>query len=218
LVNQPTQRLRVGRLHVLTDVRWHPGTTHAQLALEALRAGAQVVQIRAKSATPAMLTLWANEIVHVAKQENLPGLCLLNDDAETAAQCSAHGAHVGQTDTPPTQARRWLGPNRILGATVHNQQELDALAGLNIDYIGVGPVFGTQSKDVGLPPLGLDGLAALCAASPFPVIAIGNIQTPEQVRQAIAAGAYGVAVLSAVWAAPHPAEAIRILLSALPQD
>jgi thiamine-phosphate pyrophosphorylase len=102
----------------------------------------------------------------------------------------------------------------LVGATVHNQEELEALKGQRIDYIGVGPVFGTSSKDTGLPPLGLDGLARLCQLSDWPVIAIGSIGL-EDVGRLKAAGAHGVAVISAFCLAEKPIAVAKAFLEKL---
>lgn len=146
------------------------------------------------------------------------GHCLIvNDRADLAAHADAQGVHLGQGDGAPQAAAGLLGPHAIVGATVHSRAELDALAGAPIHYIGVGPVFGTQSKAVGLPDLGLDGLAALCAASPWPVIAIGGIALAD-VAAVLAAGAHGVAILSAFCCADFPSAVAAEFLAKLGHD
>jgi thiamine-phosphate pyrophosphorylase len=102
----------------------------------------------------------------------------------------------------------------FIGVTVHNQAEYEAVAHLPIDYIGVGPVFGTTSKDTGLPPLGLSGLKYFCELSRFPVIAIGSINTIN-IRSVMDTGAYGVAVLSDFVLAESPEQKTKELLRLL---
>ncbi len=128
---------------------------------------------------------------------------VVNDRADLAFELGAQGVHLGQGDGDPGMARALLGAQALVGATVHTMAELAALQGADISYIGVGPVYGTQSKATGLPALGLEGLARICAASPWPVIAIGGIEVGH-VDEIVAAGAHGVAVISAFCLASNP--------------
>jgi len=205
----------VPRLQLITDVVLQQRYDHAALARFARTAGAPALQLRHKGhgreghaqAVAAALAGSATTLI-------------INDDAALATMLGA-SAHVGQGDTPPLEARRLLGPDALLGATVHDRAELEALIALGqpdtIDYIGVGPVYGTTSKRWSgdqLPPLGLDGLAALCNFSPWPVIAIGSI-TQSRLDDVLAAGAYGVAVLSDWVLADAPEHAARAWTEAL---
>lgn len=164
-------------------------------------AGACALQYRQKNFDrardlPALQTL--------ARIATLEGHCLIiNDSVDLAFELQAQGVHLGQGDDDPYMAGQRLGAHAFIGATVHSHAELHALAGASIHYIGVGPVFGTRSKATGLPDLGLQGLAALCAASPWPVIAIGGISL-DTVEEVLATGAHGVAVISAFCLAPNP--------------
>jgi thiamine-phosphate pyrophosphorylase len=208
------QRPAVGRLHVLTDISIQRIYSHAELARLAFRGGADVVQLREKDRL-ALNACLLGEFLSVPRQ---PGqMLLVNDYVEMAQGTDWDGVHVGAQDLPPGQARARLGPQKLLGVTVHSLAELDALRQLppqTVDYLGVGPVFGTQSKDTGLPPLGCLGLEAICSRSPWPVIAIGGI-TGHNMADVLAAGAYGVAVLGAVATAADPEAATRQLRDAL---
>lgn len=201
----------IPRLHLLTDTRLQQQHSHLQLALMAAEAGADAVQYREKDKTAEQQATEVAEMVAELQEYNT--LLIVNDHPQVALQAAAHGVHVGRQDDAPQRALALL-PGRLVGATVHSPQELDDLAGLPISYIGVGPVFGTQSKDTGLPPLGIEGLKQICNLSPYPVIAIGSI-TAENLPQVMDAGAYGVAVLSAFCLAPDPQAATRTLLRAL---
>ena len=208
-------RPAVPRLQLITDVVLQQRYDHAALAAMARAAGAPAVQLRHKGPNPAL---------HVrAVADALAGGATplsVNDHVALAAAEGA-SAHVGQEDAAPLEARRLIGPDALLGATVHNHAELEALIALGqpdvIDYIGVGPVYGTTSKrwsGAQLPPLGLDGLAALCNFSPWPVIAIGSV-TQSRLDDVLAAGAYGVAVLSDWVLADAPERAARAWTEAL---
>lgn len=193
--------LSVPRLHIITDTASQGRFSHLELAQQAWAAGACAVQYRQKNYQPARDLVGLRSLADVARGE---GHCLIvNDRMDLAFELGAAGVHLGQGDGDPRAAAALLGPQAIVGATVHNLAELRALAGAPIHYIGVGPVFGTQSKATGLPDLGLEGLAALCAASPWPVIAIGGIGLAH-VEAVMAAGAHGVAVISAFCLASNP--------------
>lgn len=197
-------------LHVLTDTQLQKRYSHFELARLALAGGADVIQYRQKSIlTEADKT----EILQIHKlKEEYSFSLLLNDWAEEAAILGLDGCHVGREDENPSKVREMFAREHnltpIIGATVHSLEELEALKGKTLSYIGVGPVFGTQSKNTGLPPLGLEKLAEICSYSPFPVIGIGNI-TPEKVPSLLKAGVTGIAVLGAVCLVADPEEAVR---------
>jgi thiamine-phosphate pyrophosphorylase len=196
----------IPRLHILTDTTVQTRWSHAALARMAWEAGETAVQYRKKDFDYVRDHAEVSEIAHVAKTMNR---CLIiNDHLQVAIEVGASGVHLGKEDGSLENAMAALGPKRIVGATVHNLAELQALEGLAVSYIGIGPVFGTQSKATGLPDLGLEGLAALCAASPWPVIAIGGIGLAH-VSACMDAGAYGVAVLGAFCLSDNPRRVAR---------
>lgn len=201
MTGRSPRALRIPRLHIITDTVAQHRYSHLQLAAMAWAAGDCAVQYRNKDFSRQRDL---PELQQLAQQAQTGGHCLIvNDRVDLAFELGAQGVHLGQGDGDPRAAAHLLGPQAIVGATVHMQAELDALAGAPIHYIGVGPVFGTRSKATGLPDLGLDGLAAICAASPWPVIAIGGIGVAE-VAAVMAAGAYGIAVISAFCLASNP--------------
>ena len=204
--------LQTPRLHILTDTSIQHRYSHLQLAEMAWAAGECVVQYRQKDFLAkrdlAELQVLARTAHHQGHR------LIINDDVDVAFELGVQGVHLGQGDGDPFAAKAMLGPNAIVGATVHSLAELDLLMGAPIDYIGVGPVFGTLSKATGLPDLGLDELAVICAASPWPVIAIGGIGL-MQVEVVLAAGAHGVAVLSAFCLAQNPQEVAAAFMEKL---
>lgn len=192
---------RVGRLHVITDETLQDRLGHAALAALALEGGAEAVQLREKHPrSTAQLVAVARAIAALCADRH--ALCIVNDRADVAFAARS-GVHVGQDDLAPADARALLGPHAVVGATVHDDDELRAIEGSHADYLGVGPVFGTTSKETGLPALGLDGLERFVRATRLPVIAIGGI-TPERVAAVLATGAHGVAVLGGVCLASDP--------------
>jgi thiamine-phosphate pyrophosphorylase len=140
--------------------------------------------------------------------------CLVNDRLDVALAVGADGGHVGAGDLPVGAARRVLGPRALLGATVRDPVAARAAVAQGASYLGVGPAFPTGTK-AGLPePIGVAGIGAVAAAVEVPVIAIGGV-TAARVPELAGAGAYGVAVVGAVCAAPDPAGATAELLAAL---
>jgi thiamine-phosphate pyrophosphorylase len=184
----------VGRLHVLTD--------RFDLACAAAEGGADTVQFRDKRAGDhralAEIALCMRAWLHERRVA-----LIVNDRVELAAEIGADGVHLGAADTPVRLARQRLGAAAIIGRTANTHAEALCAAREPADYLGVGPVFRTASKDNPARPLGLDGLARIAAAVDLPVVAIGGIDA-ARVRAVLAAGAWGVAVLSAVAAAADP--------------
>jgi thiamine-phosphate pyrophosphorylase len=201
---------RIGRLHVLTDARAGRHALHT--ATLAVQAGAPVIQLRVKGVTDRELYDLGVRLMAVCTQHN--ALCLVNDRVDIALAIGAHGTHLGADDLPVSAARRVAGPGHIIGGTAREPGRAAQLVAEGADYLGVGPAYATSTKD-GLPdPLGPAGIGAVARAVSVPVIAIGGI-TADRVRELTAAGAYGVAVVSAVSDAPDPALATRRLLAEL---
>lgn len=179
----------------------------------AVQGGATLIQLRDKLATTAQRTALARRIIHAIGRA-VP--VIVNDDIEAAIAADAEGAHIGQDDMSPAQARQQLGPDRLLGLSVHNDAELDyALAqpAGTLDYIGLGAVYPTQTKDVHV--LGIEGLRHLSArayAHGLPCVAIGGIDA-ERIEAIATTHADGIAVVSAICTHPNPATAATTLLA-----
>jgi len=192
-----------GRLHVITDETVQDRWTHVELGRLAAQGGADVVQFRDKTLRSVdELLLLLCELRDGLREHGTR--LIVNDHVELAARVGADGVHLGPSDLSPTAARELLGPDVLIGATVNNLEDARRAAGQPVDYVGVGPVFGSASKRDPAPALGLDGLRTIVEQLDIPVIAIGNIG-PEQLPQILRSGAYGVAVLSDVACAPDPA-------------
>jgi len=196
--------VRLGRLHVLVD--------SLLVAEAALEAGAPTLQVRLKTGSDAdrYRLAWA-----IAQRCRATGAtCLVNDRADLAVAVDADGVHVGADDLPVTAVRAVVGADRLVGGTVRDPEAAQRLVAEGADYLGVGPTFATSSK-VGLPePIGIEGVRAVAGAVDVPVIAIAGISA-ETVDAVLSAGAWGVAVIGAIAAAPDPHVATHDLLMAV---
>jgi thiamine-phosphate pyrophosphorylase len=156
-----------------------------------LAGGVRVLQVRVKR-TPERKALDA--IARIAAACRYHGVvCLVNDRVDWALAVGADGAHVGDDDLPVPEARAALGPSRLLGATARDTLGAQRAAAQGADYVGVGPVFASSTKQLGVPLLGLEGLERVVASSPVPVVAISGI-TLDTISLVAQAGAYGAAV------------------------
>lgn len=136
---------------------------------------------------------------------------IVNNRVDLALALDADGVHIGQRDLPVPSVRAMIGPDKILGLSVSNADQLRAVDAALVDYLGMGPVFPTISKLNAPPVLGVDGFAALASQSPLPVVAIGGLDA-ERARQVRATGtAAGIAVVSAICGVEDPEAAARTL-------
>ena len=200
----------IGRLHVLTDARAGRDALHT--ATRAIEAGAPVIQLRVKGVTDRELYDLGGRLMAVCHEHG--AVCLVNDRVDIALAIGAHGTHLGADDLPVAVARRLAGPDHIIGGTAREPIRAAKLVAEGASYLGIGPAYPTSTKD-GLPDsLGPAGIEAVAQAVAVPVIAIGGV-TASHIRELRAAGAHGVAVVSAVSDAPDPAAATRRLLAEL---
>ncbi len=189
------------------------GLTLAEAAAAAAAGGATAVQLRSKGAGGAALAAAAAGLLAVLRPLGVP--LIVNDRVDVAVAVGADGAHVGQGDLPAAAARALLGPDAILGVSVKTPAEAAAAAATGADYVGVGAVFATGTKDSSV--IGLEGLRAVAAASRLPVVAIGGLG-PARAGAAVGAGAAGVAAVGAVFgggAGGAPGEGARALRAAV---
>lgn len=203
----------VGRLHVITDEVAQRRFSHLELARSCAAAGADCIQFRDKRPRATReLVETASRMVEVALEHG--ARVIVNDRADVAVAAGAAGVHLGRHDLEAEAARRILGPAAIVGATANSLEEAVRVAALPVDYLGVGPVYGTHSKANPAPRLGPEALRRIAATVDKPVIAIGGI-TAERVGEVLEAGAHGVAVLSAVARRPDPAMETRRIREAI---
>jgi len=194
----------VGRLHVLTDFHLQQDRSHAELARLAIRGGADTIQFRQKHGGIQNKLIEARKVAAVCTDASTP--LIIDDHLNIAQATDADGVHLGQEDFPVDAARAVLGSAPTIGATVTNPEQAAEAYEMGADYVGFGPVFPTTSKRNPKSVKGPEGLANACEAVPIPVIAIGGI-THDRIRATLEAGAYGVAVLSAVTTASDPEQA-----------
>jgi thiamine-phosphate pyrophosphorylase len=200
----------LGRLHVLTDAR--AGRDAIGVAARAVEAGAPVVQLRVKDRTDREVYEIGTRLMAICTRYG--ATCIVNDRVDIALAIGAHGTHLGADDLSVAAVRRVAGPGHLIGGTSRDPAHAARLVAEGADYLGVGPAYRTSTKD-GLPePLGPAGVGAVARAVGVPVIGIGGI-TAERVAPLLAAGVYGVAVVSAVCDADDPGLATRSLLTAI---
>ncbi len=175
----------------------------------AVAGGVTIVQYR--STNPDAGTCWA-EAKPLADFLRSRGITfIVNNRVDLALALDADGVHIGQRDLPAEQTRRLIGAGKILGLSVSNRAQLDAVDPALVDYLGIGPVFPTISKSDAAPETGIENLAKLAAQTPLPVVAIGGINI-ARARAIRATGTVaGIAVISAICGAEDPEAAARDL-------
>lgn len=192
-------------------VMTNPAAGYENCARAAVAAGVRMLQLRMKKAP-------REEIVAVAKavREITRGtktLFIVNDDPSIAAEAGADGVHVGQGDMDVAEVRARFPGLRIVGLSTHSLEQAVAAKAVAPDYIGVGPVWATPTKEIPDATLGLETMAKMIASVPFPAVAIGGITDAEKVRAVRKAGARNFAVVRAVCAAADPAKALATLMA-----
>ncbi len=198
------------RLYVIADL--HPRVSPLEMFLEqAIAGGTGMFQLRDKNAGDAELVAAGRRCVEVCRRAGVP--CIINDRLDIALACGADGVHLGQDDLSPVDARRIAGDDFLIGLSTHSPEQIAAAGELPVDYIGVGPVYPTPTKE-GRPAVGLDLVRYAAGHARQPFVAIGGID-PSNAGQVAKAGAHGIAVLRWVSQAAQPREAAAALLRAM---
>jgi len=177
---------------------------------EALAAGADMVQVREPQGGDRELLEWVHDVRERCAQHRVP--LIVNDRADIAILAGADGVHLGQSDLPPRVVRELVGPDLIVGLSTHDLVEVTKAASEPIDYIGIGPVFDTETKE--LEGRGADWLEQLLPHAHHPGFGIGGIG-PNNVAHAVAAGLHRIAVSSAICGADEPGSVVTALRAAL---
>jgi thiamine-phosphate pyrophosphorylase len=188
-------------LYLITDQNLTNGRPLEDIVQQAIDGGATIVQIREKKASTKDFLHIASNILELTRTANIP--LIINDRIDIALAIGADGVHLGQDDIPCEAARKILGANAIIGLSTTNPAQAEATNKLDIDYIGGGPIFFTNTKENCRPPIGFEGLTNICKASKHKVCAIGGIKL-DNCSKAIESGASGVAVVSAIMQAENP--------------
>ena len=177
-----------------------------------LEAGVRLIQLRCKRLGDDALRPLARAAVAQCRARG--AWLIVNDRVEIARDAGAHGVHLGQGDRTPAQARAVLGEDFLIGYSTHDEVEFArGLAG-PADYLALGPVFATHTKEVPYADLGVEGVRRFAARKDRPLVAIGGISAGDA-AELLAAGADAVAVIGALWRAPDPRAAAAALLRAV---
>ena len=191
-------------LYLVTDRPLSGGRDMAWIVREAAAGGVTMVQLREKECSTAEFIQLARELKAALAPLGIP--LIINDRVDVALAVDADGVHIGQSDMPYATARKLLGSDKIIGLSVETMDEVVAANALDVDYIGISSVYATPTKTDTLTPFGLDGVDEVMRCSRHRCVAIGGMNR-DTVGEVIAHGVEGVAVVSAIVAAPSPREA-----------
>lgn len=195
-------------LYAVTDRAWVGKETLYEQVEDTLKGGATFIQLREKELDKESFLKEAIEIKELCKKYNVP--FVINDEVDIALQVDADGVHVGQSDMEAGNVRELLGPDKIIGVSAQTVEQALLAEKRGADYLGVGAVFKTGSKD-DADDVSHETLKAICEAVSIPVIAIGGI-TMDNVVELKGTGICGIAVISAIFAKPDIKEATNKLL------
>jgi thiamine-phosphate pyrophosphorylase len=202
------ERLRTARLYFVCDAR--PAADLERLLRAALTGGADIVQLREKELGRMEIERAAQTFRRVA--DTYSALFIVNDDPELARSCDADGVHVGQDDVSAEGAREMLGPDAIIGLSTHSEEQIADSGERPVDYISVGPIWETPTKE-GRPAVGLDLIRHAAKRAPRPFFAIGGID-PDNAAEVVRAGAERLCSVRAIRDAADPGAAAVALRQA----
>lgn len=191
-------------LYLVTDRSLSLGRKLEWMVEEAVKGGVTVVQLREKDCTTREFIELACALKQKLCSYNVP--LLINDRVDVALAADADGVHIGQSDMPYAMARKLLGSEKIIGLSVENLEQVYEANKLDVDYIGISPVFSTNTKTDTATPFGIEGIKQVMAVSKHPAVAIGGINS-ENATAIMQAGANGIAVVSAICSANDPYQA-----------
>lgn len=192
------------KLYLVTDRSLSRGRSLSQIISAAAAGGVTMVQLREKDITTNEFVALAKSVKECLKPLNIP--LIINDRIDVALAVDADGVHIGQSDMPYEIARKLLGPDKIIGLSVENLNDLLVANDLDVDYVGISPVFATTTKTDTAAPFGIDGLKDAVRLSTHPTVAIGGMNR-NTARDVMNTGCDGIAVVSAISAADDPTEA-----------
>ena len=185
--------LSIPKVYAITD-RTIAKLSHSQQVRQFVEGGIRLIQLREKYLAPRDWLEDAAEAVKIARESN--ATLIVNDHVDLALAIDAHGVHLGQTDLPPDVARRLVGPQRIIGVSTHNLDQVADAMSQPVDYIAFGPIFPTTAKTDPDEVTGVEKLAMVRElVGEMPIVAIGGIDH-SNASEVITAGADSVAVIS----------------------
>ena len=199
-------------LYLITDPHLCARLGVEQTVDAAVKGGATMVQLRDKHASTEERVALASRLKPICTSHG--AVLVINDDVEAAHISDVDGVHIGQGDMDVALARQTIGPDKIVGLSVETvtaaRQVSDGLA----DYVGISPVYATPTKQDHKPPIGFDGLAEICAASPVYSVAVGGLKLAD-CHDVLATGVHGMAVVSAICGQDDPYAASLALAQSL---
>jgi len=204
------QRLQWARLYFVCDARPH-GEDPEALLNAAMSGGAGMIELRDREQPRNAVERSGRTFRRLA--DTYGALFIVNDDPHLALELRADGVHVGQDDMDPAEARRIMGPDAIIGLSTHSREQIEAAGRAPVDYISVGPVWETPTKE-GRPATGLDLIGGAAEIAEKPWFAIGGIDT-ENMSEVASAGAERLCVVRAIRDAANPRAAATTLFDAV---
>lgn len=202
-------------VYLVTDRGLCRNRSLQDIVSQAVQGGAAYVQLREKDLSTRDFVEEAIAVKTLLLPFHVP--LIINDRLDVALACGADGVHIGQEDMPYATARKLIGQEAIIGLSVETWADVEASQNLDVDYIGVSPVFATPTKTDTKEPWGLEGLRKIKSFSRHPLVAIGGINE-SNARTVVKAGADCLAVVSAVCSADDPAAAVAKLQSIINEE
>lgn len=199
-------------LYLVTDRSLTLGRDLLFIIEEAILGGVTVIQLREKSCSSRKFYDVAKEVSLLTKRYGIP--LIINDRLDIALAVEAEGLHIGQSDLPYSVARKIMGPDAIIGLSVESVEDAIDAESLDVDYLGISPIFSTTTKIDTAKPLGFNGIKKIKRVSSHKLVAIGGVNLANTPAM-ISSGADGVAVVSAICSADSPKEASQKLLKAV---
>ena len=199
-------------LYIILDPHIVQRLTLVDALKEAAAGGARLFQYRDKTASGKDLYHQAERLRQAAR--DVEATFIVNDRCDVALAVEADGVHLGQGDLPLSLAKAVMAPNKLIGISTHTPDQVQEATAGGADYLGFGPIFPTTSKADHEPVVGVEGLREVRPLTPLPLFAIGGI-TVASAEGIMQAGADGIAVMSALWAAPDIASAVNVFIMRL---
>ena len=203
------------RLYLVTDTGMTGPDRLQQTVQKAVDGGVTMVQYREKKASTSEMIRQATALRKILDSSGTP--LIINDRVDVALASGAHGVHVGQQDMDPETVRALMGEDALIGYSVETMQQADQIDELDIDYVGVSPIYSTPTKTDTGAPWGVDGLHALRQSTLKPLVAIGGLNE-KTIPETLRAGADGIAVVSAICAAKDPRRSASMLFSLVSKE
>jgi thiamine-phosphate pyrophosphorylase len=190
-------------LYGIVDVDFLGDKDPIEIGRLLISSGAVALQLRAKKMEETALKNLSQALSRLCKKRHIP--FIINDYINVALEIKDAGVHLGQEDTPISEARRTLGPKRLIGISCHTPDQALTAQAQGANYIGYGPIFPTSTKDTPWPPVGTHGLKDVLNYISLPVVAIGGINA-ENIEEVVATGVHAIAMISGLLEAPAKSE------------